>query len=482
MNSDTAHLPECFACPYLNWGMTPSIGPNTLSVTMNSTYPDSAAIETLAFSKSIAHYARPSGNNLLVRTHRLFKWVQSRREANVWPYVRSLDQSPIDTTSIRYESGLQVEGINFASQDYLGLAAHPDVRAAAKSAIDQFGVHSAGSGALLGNTALSLKLEREIAETLHTSHALLFPTGWAAGFGVVAALVRPYDHIVMDELAHACLQQGANASTPNVTRVQHLNTNAFRDAIERIRATDIENGILVITEGVFSMDADSPDIRALQEICHEFGATLLVDVAHDFGALGPGGTGQIGMQKMLGEVDLVMGSFSKTFASNGGFVACRTPEVKQFIQIYAGPWMFSNALSPAQAATISEALRIVRSEEGTQLRQKMLGAVHAIRDEFSIGGVHCLGEPTPIVPTPVGAEAVGRIASWLAAQKGVLINLAEFPVVPIGASRFRIQMMAAHSECQARQGARLVMQSLSEARAIVAAMRTGSQHVLAAGD
>ena len=210
-----------------------------------------------------------------------------------------------------------------------------------------------------------------------------------------------------------------------------------------------------------------PDIRSLQAICKEYGATLLVDIAHDFGSLGPGGTGQIGLQGMLGEVDLVMGSFSKTFASNGGFVAMKTPQAKQFIQIYAGPWMFSNALSPVQAATVLEALRIVRSPEGDALRGRLLAASVAIRDEFEKGNIKCLGEPTAIVPTPVGAEAIGRIASWLVFRKGALVNLAEFPVVPMGASRFRIQMMANHTETQAREGARLTIEALQEARVIV---------------
>jgi glycine C-acetyltransferase len=402
----------------------------------------------------------------------LYQWVESRRKADVWPYVRALNTAPTANAAIRYETGQSGSGINLASQDYLGLSSHPAVHAAAIEAISRFGVHSAGSGALLGNTSISLQLEQAIAETLHTPHALLFPTGWAAGFGVVVALVRPDDHIVMDELAHACLQSGANAATKNVVRVQHLDTEAFRAAIQKIRAVDNKNGILVITEGVFSMDSDSPDIRSLQAICTEYGATLLVDIAHDFGSIGPGGTGQIGLQGMLGQVDIVMGSFSKTFASNGGFVAVRTPQVKQFIQIYAGPWMFSNALSPVQTATVLEALRIVRSTEGDALRSRLMAASLAIRDEFSKGRIKCLGEPTAIVPTPVGAEAIGRIASWLVFRKGVLVNLAEFPVVPLGASRFRIQMMANHTEAQAREGARLAMEALDEARLIVEGLKS----------
>ncbi|MBB3957818.1 aminotransferase class I/II-fold pyridoxal phosphate-dependent enzyme [Novosphingobium sediminicola] len=427
---------------------------------------DFSDLPLLAVGKSAAHFARPRGADLLGRTSQLFAWTKARSQHHLWPYVRSLECAPGETTSVRLETGELCEGINLASQDYLGLSSHPSVHAAAKHAIEQFGVHSAGSGALVGNTAESLCLERELGEALQAAHVLLFPTGWAAGFGTVVALVRSYDHIVMDELAHACLQQGANAATKNITRVRHLDAEAFREALSTIRASDTQNGILVITEGVYSMDADTPNISALQELCDEYGATLMVDVAHDFGSMGPGGLSQIAAQSMLGKVDIVMGSFSKTFASNGGFVAVKDASVRRFIQIYGGPWIFSNALSPIQAAIVRQALRIVRSDEGDILRGQLMTAIKAFRDEVTSQGEACFGNPTPIIPMLVGQELVGRIGSQLAFDRGVIVNLAEFPVVPVGASRFRIQMMASHSEEAAREGARRVVAALTAAREI----------------
>ena len=131
---------------------------------------------------------------------------------------------------------------------------------------------------------------------------------------------------------------------------------------------------MVITEGLFAMESDAPDLAAFQEACRENGATLLVDVAHDLGALGPGGGGMIAAQGLLGKVDLVMGSFAKTFASNGGFLASHSPAAKQFAKYYGNPHMFSNALSPVQAAVASEAIRIVRSPEGDDLRERLTRA------------------------------------------------------------------------------------------------------------
>ena len=215
-----------------------------------------------------------------------------------------------------------------------------------------------------GNTHLSRRLEGALGEALGMEHVLLFPTGWAAGFGTITGLVRPGDHVLMDQLSHACLAQGARAATPNWQTFRHNDVDDLRRRLAEVRSRDARHGILVVTEGLFSMDSDSPDLAALQAACREHGAVLLVDVAHDFGAQGAGGGGQLERQRLLGQVDLVMGSFSKTLASNGGFLATNQASVRQFVSIFGGSHTYSNALSPVQAAVVLEALRIVRSPEG----------------------------------------------------------------------------------------------------------------------
>ena len=309
---------------------------------------------------------------------------------------------------------------------------------------------------LLGGSSVSRALEHELGEALHMPFTTLFPTGWAAGFGVITGLVRPYDHVVMDQFSHACLQSGAYAATRNVHRFQHLDLDHLVRILGEIRAGDQDNGILVVTESLFSMDADTPDLRAYQDACDAHGATLLVDVAHDFGAMGPDGTGALGTQSVLGQVDLVIGSFSKTFASNGGFVCSRTEAVKQYLMYYAGPHIFSNALSPVQASIVREALRIVRSDEGAERRRRLLHAATALRDGLEARGLACYGEPSPIVPVLIGAEKVARLASIETARRGLLTNLVEYPAVPVGRSRFRMQVMADHTAAQAAQAAQIV--------------------------
>src|SRR5258707_4649208 len=149
----------------------------------------------------------------------------------------------------------------------------------------------------------------------------------------------------MHMLTHSFLQKGANAATNNVHLFRHLDNEYCRNILTRIRAKDKENGILVVTEGLFSMDSDTPDLARLQALCHEFEATLVVDVAHDLGCLGERGRGHIGVQNMLRKVDIVMGSFSKNFASHGRFVACKSRAVEEYLRVYRAPTTVSNDAS-----------------------------------------------------------------------------------------------------------------------------------------
>jgi 7-keto-8-aminopelargonate synthetase-like enzyme len=309
---------------------------------------------------------------------------------------------------------------------------------------------------LQGNSTLSWQLQEALAEMLQVPHVVLFPTGWAAGYGVITALIRSRDHVVLDQYAHNCCVEGASAATRNVHRVRHLSTDAIVRQLRRIRATDKENAILVVTEGIFSMNADSPDLPALQSACREYDATLLVDVAHDLGAVGPGGTGILGLQGLLGKVDLVIGSFSKVFASNGGFAATSSTAISEYLRAGAPPRTFSNAISPPQCATVLKAVQIVRSAEGDRLREALSRVVQVLRESLASSGVVCLGKPGPLVPVLLGRESVGRITAALCFDRGVFANLIEYPAVSVGACRFRMQVMATHTCVQAQQAAEVI--------------------------
>jgi 7-keto-8-aminopelargonate synthetase-like enzyme len=398
-----------------------------------------------ALKGSMRDFRVPGGSDLLGRIEGFYSWQNLRRESGLWPFSRSIDTGPSTMCAARDDRGAPQAGVNFASQDYLSLASHPAIKQTAQEVISEFGVHSAGSPALVGNTSYSVALERKIAEFLNMEEVTLFPTGWAAGFGVIKGLVRSADHIVMDALAHACLQEGAAAATRNVYLFRHLQVEECRRHLTNIRAKDTENGILVVTEGLFSMDSDTPDLAAMQELCREFNATLVVDVAHDLGCLGADGRGHIGLQSMLGKVDLVMGSFSKTFASNGGFVASNRRAVKEYLRFYSPPCTFSNALSPVQAATVLKAFEIVDSAEGRQLRAAMMSNVLSLREQMRGVGLDVYGDPSAIVCVKMGNEALARMVGRHLPELGLIANLVEFPAVPKGQARFRMQVMAQHS-------------------------------------
>jgi 7-keto-8-aminopelargonate synthetase-like enzyme len=402
---------------------------------------------------SLREYRVVEGADLLDRVGGFYRWQEMRREDGFWPYGRSTDAGPRSACAVADDAGRKSKGVNFGSQDYLSLSNHPAIRQAAHAAIERYGVHSAGSPAFIGNTTHSIALEKKIAEFLGMERVVLYPTGYAAGAGVIKGLVRSTDHVVMDALAHACLQDGAASATKNVYLFRHLDVASARRWLSQIRAKDATNGVLVVTEGLFSMDSDSPDIAALQELCHEFNATLLVDVAHDLGCLGEDGRGQIGLQNMTGKVDIVMGSFSKTFASNGGFVACPTRSVQQYLRYFSTPGTFSNALSPIQASVVLKAFELVASDEGRRLRQALMANVLALRGNLTQAGFEVYGEPSAIVSVKMGSEAIIRLVARQLSSLNLVANMVEYPAVPKGAARFRLQVMANHTIEQTAQAA-----------------------------
>ena len=399
-----------------------------------------------ALSGSMKDFRHLPGTNLLDRVSAFYEWQEARRAIGVWPLGRSTEQGAFSRCTARTDEGQLFAGVNFASQDYLSLNSHPEILETAIQTMRDYGVHSAGSPALVGNTSLSIALEQKIGEFLGYDHVALYPTGWAAGFGVIKGLVRPRDHIVMDALSHACLQEGAQAATRNIHLFRHNLVEHAREKLQAIRAKDTENGILLVTESLFSMDSDTPDIVALQELAHEFDATLLVDAAHDLGNLGPTGRGFIEIQDMIGKVDVVMGSFSKTFASNGGFVAARGRAIKEYMRYYSSPNTFSNAMSPASAAIVGKAFDIINSEEGAQLRTKLMRNITMLRGMLNSCEMETYGDPSAIVCVKMGNEALARMVSRRLPSMGMLANLVEFPAVPKGQARFRLQVMANHSQ------------------------------------
>lgn len=398
---------------------------------------------TDALRLSLLHFVKVSGRSVEERSSPHWEWVESRRALDVWPYEKHLLGGAQGTVHAADEFLRRDRRfVNFASQDYLGLGHRSELKDAALGAIDQYGVHSAGSPVLCGRTDSLAALERRIASLLGTETAIIYPTGWAAGFGVISGLARPDDTIALDGLSHNCLQEGAKHATMHVRKFAHNDPDQLEEILSDARNRDRHAAIFVIIESLYSMDSDSPDLGTFADLAAAHDAFLICDVAHDFGSMGDEGLGLLGTATTR-RPDVIMGSFSKTFAANGGFVAC-SKKVRQYLAAYSSPHIFSNAISPIQTAIISRAIDIVFSEEGSRLRKRLADNVTALRDGFVAQGFEVSGNPSPITPVFVGNESTARLLSSALFSEGLLANLVEFPAVPRGKARFRFQSMATH--------------------------------------
>ena len=423
----------------------------------------------LAFGKSHLNFVPQKGSKVVERTLPFWEWTETRRRLGVLPFNRVTLSPPAHETAVADEFGGNVsQCINFGSQDYLGLARDQRIFAAAKRVVDEFGVHSAGSPVLAGRTRQTVDLERRLAKLLNHETCMLFATGWAAGFGVVAGLARPHDTILVDRLAHNCLAEGARHASQDVKHFSHNDLENLRDTMAEARRSNATNGLFVVVESLYSMDSDSPDLNAVLRLVRQYDAILILDVAHDFGSMGARGLGLLEMAD--GDwPDVIMGSFSKTFASNGGFVAAAAC-VTNYLRYNASPMTFSNAISPLQTAIADRAADIVFSDEGQELRRRLDGNVSLLRSEMIQHGLTVSGTASPIVPVFVGDERMARLTSYHLQANGLLANLVEFPAVAKGAARFRFQVMSTH-----------LAPAIKKAAEIIAFSRQKAQEELCAG-
>lgn len=344
----------------------------------------------------------------------------------------------------RDRAGRGLAGINMASQDFLSLASHPKILAAASAAARRYGVHSAGTAVQMGLTTLTTSLEERIAAFVGMAQAIVFPSGWTAGFGAIRALVRPGDHVLVDAHARECLQDGAAASGATVHQIQHGSTEALVRRLERLRDEDPQAGIIVVTEALFAMEPGSASLPELQQLCRRYAATLLVDVANDLGALGATGRGVCEMQGILGGIDILTGSFSKTFAANGGFVASNHPALRLAMRVGSSVQGCSNAISPLQAAVVLAALEIVDSEEGAERRNRLMQSIERLRTGLEDAGFEVTGAPGAVVTVRLGRLACARRLTADMLSRGALLNLTE-PLTPGSADAlWRLKLLADH--------------------------------------
>ncbi len=362
--------------------------------------------------------------------------ARAAREAGLYPYFVPLDGT--EGTEVTVE-GRTV--IMIGSNNYLGLTTHPKVREAAKQAIDEYGTSCTGSRYLNGTLRLHREVEQRLATFVGKEAAVIFSTGMQANLGAMAALVGPEDYVVLDKENHASIVDGVRLGLGTMKRFRH---NDMRHLDRVLGGLPEKAGKLVVVDGVFSMSGDIAPLDKIVPICQKYGARLYVDDAHSLGVLG-GGRGT-GIHFGLNEgVDLVMGTFSKSFASIGGFVA-GSAEVIDFIQHHARSLIFSASLPAPNLMAVMAALEIMENEP-EHVERLWENGNYMLRSLQELG-YNVGSTETPIIPIIIGYDEPTFLTWKLLFERGLYTNPVVTPAVPAGQSLLRTSYMATHTREQ----------------------------------
>jgi 8-amino-7-oxononanoate synthase len=379
------------------------------------------------------------------RTHDRAEQLEAAKQADLLPYFRLIES----------EAGpiMEIEGretVMLGSNNYLGLTADERVRTAAREALERYGTALTGSRFMNGTTPLHVELERKLADWMGTEDALCFTTGYQVNLGTIGTLLQPGDTVVVDSGDHASILDGCRLSGARLRPFRHNRLDKLEQMLER--AAGDGGGVLVVVDGVFSMEGDIAPLPQIVEACERFGARLLVDEAHGVGVLGARGAGACELYGVEDRVDLRMGTFSKSLASCGGFIA-GPADVIEFLKIASRPFMFTASSVPAAVGAALGALEVIRSADGPRLLAKLLDNAAYLHRGLTDLGLEVV-EPTtltdgrevvtPIVPVVVG-EDWQAVMLWKALfDAGVYTNVALHPAVPPGGALLRTSLMATH--------------------------------------
>ena len=361
-----------------------------------------------------------------VRGHERAGQLRAARDADVLPYFRVLESAAAPVVEME-----GAERIMLGSNNYLGLTEDPRVVQGARDALERYGTGLTGSRLLNGTTGLHLDLERELAEWMGTEDAIVFTTGHQANLGTLGTLLAPGDTVIVDSGDHASILDGCLLSRAKLRPFRHGRLDKLEKMLQR--GAEDGGGMLVVVDGVFSMEGDVADLPRIADLCRAHGARLMVDEAHGAGVLGARGAGASEALGVEDAVDLRMGTFSKSLASCGGFIA-GPAEVVDYLRISSRAFLFTAAAVPAAVGAALAALRIVRSDEGPELFARVLeNAAHLSAGLAALGfrvveDAH--GVLTPIIPVVVGDDWKAVLLWRALYDAGVFVNVALHPAVP----------------------------------------------------
>ncbi len=363
-----------------------------------------------------------------------YQYVNALRESNLYPYYRviSSPQDPVVTIDGR-------KVIMLGSNNYLGLANHPEVKRAAAQALAQYGTGCAGSRLLNGTLDVHVRLEEKLAQFMGREAAVSFATGFQVNLGTLACLLDRGDVVFLDSLDHACIIDGCRLGFGKSYKYRH---NDMADLEAKLSRVGGDKGKLIVVDGVFSMEGDLADLPRIAELKKRHGTRLMVDDAHGIGVLGENGRGTAEHFGVEHDVDLVMGTFSKSLATVGGFVAGERVVI-DYIKHKARTQIFSAAAPPASAAAALAAVEIVEREP--ERRKQLMENTEFMNKELSGLGFDTGNSESPVIPVVVGEDLAAFNMTMRLQEEGVFVNPVITPAVPLGRAMIRTSYMATHA-------------------------------------
>jgi 8-amino-7-oxononanoate synthase len=368
-----------------------------------------------------------------------YSTVKDAKETGIYPFFIPLDEN--EGTEVIYD-GRRV--IMCGSNNYLGLTTHPKVRQAAIDAINRYGTSCTGSRFLNGNMSLHERLEAELADWVGKEAALVFSTGMQVNLGTISAVLGRGDIVILDKEDHASIVDGAFLSGAKIERYRHNDM----DHLERVlKSLPEEKGKLLVVDGLFSMEGDIAPLPEIVPLCKKYGVRLMVDDAHAMGVLG-GGRGTAAQFGMTDDVDLIMSTFSKSFASLGGFIA-GDADVVDYIKHHARSLIFSASIPPANSASALAALEVMREEP--ERIDRVNEIADYMRQEYQRLGFDTGTSETPVIPIIIGDDDLTFMTWKLLFENGVFVNPVISPAVAPGRQLLRTSYMATHTNEQLDQ-------------------------------
>ena len=364
-----------------------------------------------------------------------FTRADELKAADLYPYFTPIQEAVGNRIKVGGRPMIMV-----GSNNYLGLADHPRAKQAAKDAVDRYGVGTCGSRFLTGTIDLHERLEKRLAAFLRREAALTFSTGYQTNLGIISTIAGKGDHIIIDRSVHASIIDACRLSFATVHKYRH---NNMKDLERLLASLDPEAGKLIVVDGVFSMEGDIADLPGIVPLARKHGARILVDDAHGIGVLGANGRGTPEHFGLESEIDLVMGTFSKTFASIGGVVAGAKPIVS-YIKHHARPLIFSAAATPASVASVLAILDMLETQP--ELRTRLWVVTERMRTGFQAMGYDTGPSQTPIIPVLVLDDEKCFMLWRLLREEGIFTTPVVYPAVPHGQALIRTSYGAGHTD------------------------------------